>query len=254
MNIRLLGVVVALSAVVIAGGCAGGGTSAGGGEQKAGKAGRTLTKENLPTEIGTTWTTVRSPEGDVAIDLTVSGPWTFTADPDWVSDSHEIVDPATVPEISRFKNVTFITKVMHPDSPDYYYPRTVTEEWVDHLGKITVTDGSAEAEPLEEPQHFWPLNFEVGQDYEVGENDISTIKATVLARNTATVPAGTIDDVHLVRFEYTMKQDGTVSTYYYMFAPDVGFVALIHPSAGNEKDGFTAAEQIDLLATMPAVR
>lgn len=254
MNSKVVGLVVALCAAVIVGGCAGGSAGGGDGDAKVGKAGRTLTKDNLPTEIGTTWTTVRSPEGDVAIDLSVSGPWTFSAKPDWASDSYEIVDQATVPDIDLFNNVTFITKVMHPDSPDYYYPRTVTGEWVDHLGTITVTDGSAEAEPLEEPQHFWPLNFEVGQEYEVGENDISVIKATVLARNTATVPAGTIEDVHLVRFEYTMKADGTVSTYYYMFAPDVGFVALIHPSAGNEKDGFTAAEQIDLLATMPTVR
>jgi len=211
----------------------------------------TLTMDNLPTKIGTKWTTTRSPDGAVKIDMKVDGPWSFSDGDNWDVDNYEIVDPATVPGIEKFAGVTFVTKLTNPDSPDYYYPRTVTDEWVDHLGRIEVDGDTVKAEPKNPPQHFWPLNFEVGQTYEVGDTDASTITAKVLARNTLTVPAGIIENAHLVRFDYTSKTDGAKSTYYYLFAPDVGWVALIHPSAGSEETGFTEAKSVDLLATLP---
>jgi len=40
------------------------------------------------------------------------------------------------------------------------------------------------------------------------------------------------------------------SAYYYMLAPDVGFVALIHPSVGDEASGFTAAESISVITKL----
>lgn len=254
MKLRLTVMAIVMVVAVSAGGCGGGSAETSGGTHSAGGVAPTLTKDNLPTEVGTTWSTVRSVDGPVPIDMTIEGPWEFTADSNWSTDTDEIVDPATVPEIDAFTGVSFVTKVTHPDSPDYYYPRALTVDWVDHLGRITVTDGTAVAEPTDKPQHFWPLDFEVGRSHDVGENDISVIEADVLSVNTATVPAGVIENTYLVRFTYTAKSDGTVTVYYYMFAPDVGFVALIHPSAGSDKGGFTAAEQVDVLATMPRVK
>lgn len=210
-----------------------------------------LTQDNLPTKVGLKWTTTGSSEGPTKIDMKVDGPWSFSDEPGWDVDNFEIVDPMTVPGIDKFSDVTFVTKSTNPDSPDYYYPRGVTDEWVDHLGRIEVDGKTVKAEPKNPPQHFWPLNFEVGQTYEVSDTEASTIRATVLARNTLTVPAGKIDNAYLVRFEYASKTDGKKSTYYYLFAPNVGFCALIHPSAGSEESGFTEAKSVDLLATMP---
>jgi len=211
----------------------------------------TLTKETLPTAIGTTWAVVHS-DAETPIDLKVEGPWKFTAGDGWRTDQHELVDPKTVPGIEKFSDVTFVDKVVG-DPETMYYVRRVSDQWVDHLGKITVEGDAVKPEPVDSPQHFWPLDFKVGESYDVGDTGDYTIKATVLSRNVADVPAGRIDNAYLVRFEYTPKSaEGKASTYYYMFAPDVGFVALIHPGAGDESTGFTSAEQLDVISVLPS--
>jgi hypothetical protein len=211
----------------------------------------TLTRDSLPTAVGTKWTTVRGT--DVPIELKIAGPWKLTAGADWSVSPYEIVDMKSVPGIEKFSDVSFVTKLEKPDNPTYYYPRRVTDEWVDHLGRIEVKGDTVDAQPVSGTAHFWPLGFSVGRAYNVSDDADNRIDATVLARNTAEVPAGKLENVYLVRFVSTPKSaGGKASTYYYMFAPEVGFVALVHPSTGDEKSGFTSARQIDLLASMPS--
>lgn len=212
----------------------------------------TLTRETLPMEVGTTWSTVSLPEGEVAsLDLTVEGPWNLTAAPEWDKETHEIVDPGAVPGVEDFADVTFVTR-LDADGQVHYYPRTVSEDWVDHLGRIVVDGESVSSEPLATPQHFWPLNLEVGRTYDVGTNESFAIEAEVLSRGTATVPAGTVENTYLVRFVYTpLAEEDDTWTYYYMFAPHVGVVALLKPSRGSEADGFTEFDSVDLLASLP---
>jgi len=212
----------------------------------------TLDRTTLPTAVGTKWVTVRAPQGGVAVDFKVAGPWKFTAQSGWSETPNEIVDSKTVPGIEKFSDVTFVTMTAKAGNPTYYYPRRVTDQWVEHLGRIEVRGDVVDSVPLEAPSHFWPLKLTVGDSYVVTDDAQRRTDATVLARNTAEVPAGRIENTYLVRFEYKPKNGSDKpSTYYYMFAPNVGFVALIHPGAGDEKRGFTSVKQLDLLATLP---
>lgn len=225
-------------------------TSGTSGEQRPASDKRMLTAETLPTAVGTTWE-IASYEGEVAADVTVEGPWTFEAGTDWRRGEREIVDPTTVPGIEQFADVTFVTREVN-EGATYYYPRKVTGEWVQHLGKVEVTETKTTPEPLPKPSNFWPLGFEVGDEYLVQDEGTFRIDATVLSVNTATTPAGQIDDTYLVRFVYTPQADTAKgSTYYYMFAPDVGMVALFHPATGSEEAGFTAIEDVSVISRLP---
>ncbi len=212
---------------------------------------RTLTAETLPTSVGTSWE-VASFDTESPIMMTAEGPWTFEVGSGWRVDEHLIVDPAEVPGLDAFENVTFVVKNVD-EGATYFYPRTVTDDWLLHLGRIEVKGDEVEAEPLEAPSNFWPLGLDVGRQYLVQDEGAFRIDATVIARNTATTPAGVIEDTCLVRFVYTPRAEGAEGgTYYYMFAPDVGFVALIHPSAGSEQVGFTAADSISVITRLPS--
>lgn len=242
-------------------GCAGAGTdpatepdtpaaSEGGEEPKPASDKRMFTADTLPTAVGTTWE-IASYEGEVAADITVAGPWTFEVGADWSRGEREIVDPSTVPGIERFSDVTFVTREVN-EGATYYYPRAVTDEWVQHLGKVEVTDAATTPEPLPKPSNFWPLGFEVGDEYLVQDEGTFRIEATVLSVNTASTPAGEIEDTYLVRFVYTPQTESAEGgTYYYMFAPDVGMVALFHPVAGSEETGFSAIKSVSVISRLP---
>jgi hypothetical protein len=231
-----------------------GGKSTGGTSSTAsGTPTATLTKDTLPIAVGTSWTIVHYEGNGLPIDMKVAGPWKIAPGGPSRTDAHEIVDPKTVPGIEKFTGVTFVDKGPF-EGATVYYPRRVTDKWVDHLGTITVRGDMVEPKPLATPSHFWPLAFQVGDTYAVSESASGKIEAKVLARNTAEVPAGEIENTCLVRFTYTRNDGGEPTVYYYMFAPNVGFVALIHPSAGSESAGYTAAKQIDVLGTLPAKR
>lgn len=246
-----------IAMVAIAAGCAGSGEdpAPGSGSTSAEvsvppEKTRTLTADTLPTRIGTTWE-VSSRETETPIDMSVEGPWTFETGPDWRVDEHEIVDPASAPGIESFSDVTFVVRNVN-EGATYYYPRRVTDEWLLHLGRIEVKGDQVAVEPLQKPSNFWPLGLEVGKEYVVQDEGTFLIEATVLAHNTATTPAGVVEDVYLVRFVYTPQSEGAEgSVYYYMFAPDVGFVALVHPSAGDEAGGFTGADSISVITRLP---
>lgn len=252
---RRLAAAVLMAVALSVAGCGGAGSgradsSAAGGSDTTRPGGRTLTAETLPTAVGTTWE-IASTESETPIEMTVEGPWAFESGPDWRVDEHEIVDPASVPRLEEFDDVTFVVRNVN-EGATYYYPRRVTDEWLLHLGRIEVTGDEVNAEPLEKPSNFWPLGLAVGKEYLVQDEGTFRIDATVLARNTATTPAGVIDDAYLVRFVYTPQtEDAEGGTYYYMFAPDVGFVALIHPSAGSEATGFTSAESLNVISRFP---
>lgn len=255
MNARTLAVLaisVALAASVSA--CSsppapatGGGTSGASSEASA----PTLTKSTLPTEVGAKWTSVRSDGTDVPIDFTVTGPWTLTEGAGWSEYPSEIVDTASVPGIEKFEDVTFVVKSSATDGADYYYPRRVTEEWVQGLGLITVQGDTVTSEPSE-VSNYWPLNLEVGKEYQVSDTEQFKMVATVLSVNSATVPAGTIENTYLVRFRSTLASGGKPLDSYYLLAPDAGLVAWVSQLTGSEEAGFTAAKQITLLKSLPA--
>ena len=251
MKARSFAVIAAMCAVVLAGCAAGAGAggSKGSGDEKPPV---TLTRENFPTSVGTKWSLIRKDGTGTAISLKVTGPWKLEAGPDWNVTPQEIVDPATVPGIERFADVTYVMKESKPDNPTFYYPRYVSHDWVDSLGRIAVIGDRVEVSAPGRLR-FWPLELEVGKSYDVGETEGYSLVATVLARNTAVVPAGTIHDTFLVRFRSTPKKvKGAPTDHYYMLAPDVGMVAFFARLKGNEKTGFTSADSVALLATMPS--
>lgn len=215
--------------------------------------GAKITPEGLPTAVGTEWTTAHyGGQTPAPLALEVEGPWTIEAKDDWPVTTDVIVDPATVPGIDKFSDYDHVVRGKTDDSADMYYVRKKTDEWLLQLGEIQVMNGVANPQPSEQPVKFWPMNFSVGDEYVVDDNADFRIVATILAQNTANVPAGKVEDAYLVRFTYSPAQGGAASTYYYILAPKVGFVALLHFSAGSEAEGFTAADQIDVLATLPA--
>ncbi len=257
MNLRPLTtlVIAALLSVSLAG-CSrqeapDAGTTTTPGAAAGGASAETLSTETLPTEVGLTWKTVRHDGTDVPIEFTVAGPWTLTAGEDWSESSSEIVDPASVPGIEKFSDVTYVVKSSSADGPDYYYPRRVTDEWVQGLGRIVV-QGDAVTPEVGEVSNFWPLNLEVGKEYQVSDTDQFKTIATVLARNTATVPAGTIENTYLVRFRSTLATSGKVIDNYYLMAGDVGLVGWLSDLTGSEDASFTSAKNIVLLASRPA--
>lgn len=254
MRTRVLALVVIATLLCLTlGACASEQGDTGGGSSPSGTSDAdTLTRDTLPTEVGTTWTMVRTDEPGTPLTLDVEGPWEFTADADWSTNSYEIVDPASVPGLDGFEGYTYISAVRGDDGPDYYYPRQVTDDWVMGLGRITVDGDSVTPEPRE-PIRFWPLQLEVGEVYEVEDTAEQTTEAEVLARNTAVLPAGTIENAYLVRFR-TAKAAGETTEYYYLFAPNVGMTAYFSKLEGSEADGFTSAGTIVLLGSMPVER
>jgi len=249
---RLLAVfamlVVLLAALV---GCSADDAPSATGGEDVGDAVPTLTKATIPTEVGTKWVTIRRDEEGTPLDLTVEGPWSFTTGEGWHTEDYEIVDPASVPGIDQFDGYTFVVKSQYADNPAYYYPRVVTDDWVQGMGRIESYGGELEVDS-HEPVNSWPLDLKVGQTYTVSDTDQASNVATVLARNTAVVPAGTIEDAYLVRFRLTSKSgDQEPDDYYYLFAPNVGQVAYFHYLEGSEEAGFTSAGSIVLLASMP---
>ena len=211
-----------------------------------------ITRDTLPTEPGTSWTVAHFGEGGTTpIDLKVAGPWKITAGSGWRIDTSEIVDPKSVPGIEKFTDVTYVQKGLW-EGTMRYYPRRLTDKWMTQLGIIEVKGDAVDVQPYDEPSRFWPLGFKVGQSYTVIDTAEHEAEAKVLAKSTADVPAGTIKDAFLLRFTDTSKTGDAPSTYYYILAPQVGFVAMIHPVDGNEASGFTSAHQVDVLATLPS--
>jgi hypothetical protein len=189
--------------------------------------------------------------GTIPVSMSVAGPWTFEVGADWPVSTTEIVDPADVPEIGSFTGYDFVVKASDAINT-YYYPRQVTSEWMLQLGKITVTGDAATAEPYTNPLRFWPVDFAVGETFVVSDTGSFGINATVLAENSVTTPAGTIDDAYLVRFDYTPLAEGAMEgSQYYVLSPEVGFVALFSVAAGDETSGFTALDSAQVLVTMP---
>ena len=211
--------------------------------------------KTLPTEPGYAWDIATYTGTDpIPVTLTVAGPWTLEAGADWPLGTTEIVDPAEVDGLDAFADYTYVVKTMEGES-EVYFPRQVTEEWLLQLGKITLTDGEPTVEPYANPLRFWPVDFEVGETFVVSDTGSFGIDATVLAQNSVTVPAGTIDEAYLVRFDYTPLTEGALEgTFYYILSPEVGFVALFGVAEGDEVAGFTALESLQLLVTMPEKR
>lgn len=211
--------------------------------------------KTLPTEPGYAWDIATYPGTDpIPVSLTVAGPWTLTAGDDWPLATTEIVDPAEVPGIDRFAGYTYVVKAME-GTTEVYFPRQVTDEYLLQLGKITGSGTDATVEPYEKPLRFWPVDFAVGDTFVVQDTGSFGISATVLARNAVTVPAGTIDEAYLVRFDYTPLAEGALEgTFYYILSPEVGFVALFGVAQGDEASGFTALDSLQLLVTMPEKR
>lgn len=209
----------------------------------------------LPMEPGYAWDIAMYPGGGtVPTDLTVAGPWTLEVGADWPVSTTEIVDPAEVDGIDAFSDYDYVVKASDATAT-YFYPRQVTEEWMLQLGKITLAGDQATAEPYESPLKFWPVDFEVGDTFVVSDTGSFGINATVLAENSVTTPAGTIDEAYLVRFDYTPLAEGALEgSQYYILSPEVGFVALFSVAAGDEASGFTALDSAQVLVTMPEKR
>lgn len=213
----------------------------------------TLTKDSIPTAVGYSWDIASyvGPE-PLEVDLSVKGPWVFPDATDWPVATTTIVDPADVPYIERFTDVTFVAK-QSVKGIDTYYPRRVSDSWVYELGKVTADAEEATSSVAFEPVKAYPLGFKVGDELSVSENEIVVITAKVLAQNSVTVPAGTIRDAYLVRFDYAQVHGGdTTFSTYYILAPKVGVVARFSVEAGDEAGGFTALKQASVLASMPA--
>jgi len=210
--------------------------------------------DTLPAAPGYSWdiATYTGPE-PLPVQFGVAGPWTITASSDWPVRTTEIVDPADVPDIEAFGEFDFVLKAAEGPT-EYYYPRQMTDEWMLQLGKVAAT-GDAVAEPYSEPMRLWPLDFDIDDSFVVFEGTSFRIDATVLAKGTAVVPAGEIEDAYLLRFEYTPLTEGAIEgTHYYILAPDVGFVAQFSPASGDEATGFTALASAQVLMTLPEKR
>lgn len=212
-------------------------------------------EQTLPIEPGYAWDIALYPGGgQIPVDLQVAGPWALDAGDDWAVITSEIVSPDEVPGIEAFEDAEFVEKTAGADG-DYYFPRQVTDEWMLQLGKITVAGEQATPEPYTEPLKLWPVDFEVGDTFVLADGGSFKIEATVLAQNSATVPAGTIDDAYLLRFDYTPLAEGALSgSQYYMLSPTVGFVALFGVAAGDEATGFTALDSAQVLVSLPEKR
>jgi len=208
--------------------------------------------QTLPTAPGYTWGAARYPGGGtIPVQLAVSGPWTLTVGADWPVYTTEVVDPADVPGLDQFENLDYVEKTVD-GATEYYYPRQVTNEWMLQLGKVSVTNGQATAEPYAAPLKLWPVDFEVGDTFVLSEGGSFGVNATVLGHSAVTVPAGTIDDAYLVRFDYAALAEGAISgTQYYILSPEVGVVAFFGVATGDEATGFTALDSAQILVTMP---
>lgn len=211
--------------------------------------------KTLPTEPGYAWDIATYAGGDpLPVTLAVAGPWTLEAGDDWPLTTTEIVDPAEVDGLDAFTDYTYVVKAMEGTS-EVYFPRQVTDEWMLQLGKITPGGDAPTVEPYTNPLRFWPVDFEVGETFVVSDTGSFGIDATVLAKSSAIVPAGTIDEAYLVRFDYTPLAEGALEgTFYYILSPEVGFVALFSVAEGDEASGFTALDSLQVLATMPEKR
>ncbi|MHB1341150.1 MAG: hypothetical protein ACYC77_05000 [Coriobacteriia bacterium] len=211
----------------------------------------TLTKSTLPTEVGTKWTVTRYDEDGTPFELNIKGPWNVEPGPDWRTESYEIVATGDVPGIDKFSDYTYVLKDTSEDFGTYYYPRLVTDEWVFGLGRIH-PDGDEVKVETNAPAKFWPLQLKVGQSYKIYESAERNTEATVLARNTAQTPAGTIENAYLVRFRTEDGSDGEkTDDSYYLFAPNVGMVAYFSHLTGSEQTGFTTAGSIVVLSSLP---
>lgn len=211
--------------------------------------------KTLPMEPGYAWDIAMYPGGGtVPVSMPVAGPWTFEVGADWPVSTTEIVDPTEVDGIDAFSDFDYVLKASDATAT-YFYPRRVTEEWMLQLGKITLTGDQTTAEPYESPLKFWPVDFEVGETFVVSDTGSFGINATVIAGNSVTTPAGTIDEAYLVRFDYTPLAEGALEgTQYYILSPEVGFVALFSVAGGDEASGFTALDSAQVLVTMPEKR
>jgi len=211
--------------------------------------------KTLPTEPGYAWDVATyQGGGTIPVALTVAGPWTLEAGDDWFVSTTEIVDPAEVDGLDAFTGYTYVVKTMEGTS-EVYFPRQVTDEWLLQLGRITSAGDAPTVEPYATPLRFWPVDFEVGETFVVSDTGSFGINATVLARSSVVVPAGTIDEAYLVRFDYTPLAEGAIEgTFYYILSPEVGFVALYSVAAGDEASGFTALDSLQVLVTMPEKR
>lgn len=209
----------------------------------------------LPTEPGYAWEVATYTGGEtIPVALTVAGPWTLEAGDDWPLATTEIVDPSEVDGLDAFTDYTYVVKTMEGAS-EVYFPRQVTDEWLLQLGKITPAGDEPTVEPYANPLRFWPVDFEVGETFVVSDTGSFGIDATVLAKNSATVPAGPIDETYLVRFDYIPLAEGALEgTFYYLLSPEVGFVALFSVAEGDEAAGFTALDSLQVLAAMPEKR
>lgn len=254
---KRIAVVLLMLALVLGAGCAAGDDEA---EDVPGNGaaddepGAQVTLGTLPTEPGTAWDVAwYLGDAPLPIDMQVAGPWTFPSAQDWQITTTQIVDPADVPEIEQFSGYDFVVK-SDEFGEELYYPRQITDEWMLQLGRIPAAD-PASAEPYSEPLKLWPVTFEVGDTFVVLEGENFRVDAEILAQNTATVPAGEIEDAYLVRFKYTPITEGAIEgTNYYILAPDIGFVALFSVSEGDEATGFKALDSASVLATLPAKR
>lgn len=241
----LLGVagLLAVTLVVALTGCSG----------TAGGASDTLTKGSIPTKVGYHWDIASFAGAEpLAVELDAKGPWVFPDATDWPVATTTIVDAKDVPYIERFANVTFVAK-QSSDGRDTYYPRRASDSWVYELGKITADTEEATSTVFSEPVKAYPLGFKVGDVLDVSENEVLVVTATVVAQNSVTVPAGTIEGAYLVRFDYTQIHGGdTTYSIYYILAPEQGVVARFSVEAGDEASGITSLKQLSVLASMPA--
>lgn len=214
-----------------------------------------LGRDNIPSEPGYSWDVAQFPgTTTIPVSLSASGPWTLTADSSWPVTTTSIVDPAGVPGIGDFADYDFVVGT-NEFGEQVYYPRKMTAEWMEQLGKITISSGTPVTEQYENPLRLWPLNFKVGDTFVVTEGGSFRIDATVIAQNTAIVPAGTIEDAYLVRYDYTPLTEGAIEgRNYYILAPKVGFVALFGVAAGDEASGFTALDSESVLVRLPEKR
>jgi hypothetical protein len=208
-----------------------------------------LTAATLPSEPGYAWDVARYLGTEpIPANLTVAGPWTLMAAEGWDVTTTQIVDPATVPGIDQFPDYGFVVRTQE-FGDDAYFPRQMTDEWLQQLGRIPLAGAP---EPYEQPLKLWPLNFKVGDTMTVTDGGSFKVVATVLAQNTVTVPAGEIPDAYLLRYDYTALAEGAIEgSQYYILAPKVGFVALFDVATGDEASGFTALNSASVLMTLP---
>lgn len=214
-----------------------------------------VTLGELPTEPGYAWDVARDESTEpIAVSMSVEGPWVFPSAEGWAVSTTTIADPADVPSLDRFDDYDFVVYA-EEFGAGVYYPRRIADGWMLQLGRIDMSTGEPAAEAYDEPLKLWPVDFEVGESYEVLDGENFRVDATILAQNTATVPAGEIADAYLVRFDYTPKTEGAIEgTQYYILGPDVGFVAMFGVASGDESSGFTALEGTHVLATLPEKR